>query len=65
MIYQKASPKTAFVVRLTNENYDFICKAAGEFSLAAYLNKLVEKARKSDIEPCNFPKSHPRIESNA
>jgi hypothetical protein len=53
MIYQKKSPKSCFTARLTNENYDFLCRIAGELSLAAALNEVVKKAKESGITFCN------------
>jgi hypothetical protein len=52
VIYQKKSPKTVIPIRLKNENYDFACKDAGELSIAAYVNQLIEK-RQSDTASCN------------
>jgi hypothetical protein len=47
-------PKTAFHVRLTNANYDFLCGIAsrGEKSLAKALNELIE-AKRSGTTICN------------
>jgi len=53
MIYQKKSPKTCFVARLTDANYDFLCQIAGELSLAAALNRVIEQAKQSGITFCN------------
>lgn len=52
MIYQKKSPKTVLFIRATNENYDFVCRLAGELSLSAFLNKLLDEMRESDSTFC-------------
>jgi hypothetical protein len=51
-IYQKKSPKTCFTARLTNDNYDRLCRMAGELSLAAALNRLIELAQKAGVTFC-------------
>lgn len=65
MIYQKKSPKTVLPIRMTNENYDFVCKAAGELSLAAYVNRLIEQMRgKSDTAFCKDQTQKANIGAN-
>jgi len=53
MIQQPYGPKTPLLVRLTNENYDYLYRIAGEQSLALALNCLIEERRKRDIGFCN------------
>lgn len=64
MIYQKKSPKSCFLARLTNENYDYLCRIAGELSLAAALNELLEKAKASGITFCERKHSQNTIGVN-
>jgi hypothetical protein len=49
----KKNPKTAFLVRLTNENYDYLCRVASrmDMSMAKAMNDLIETS-KSDITIC-------------
>lgn len=47
MIKQKPSPKTAYLLRLTNENYDFLCRVVGEESIALYINNLIAQHRRT------------------
>ncbi len=65
LIYQKKSPKAQLLVRLTIENYDFLCRIAGELSLAAALNRLIERAKESGITFCTTRNSQGTIRSDS
>jgi hypothetical protein len=44
VIIQKRSPKTRLDILVTNENFDRLYRLAGELSLGAAINLLIEQA---------------------
>lgn len=57
------TPKARYTVKLTTENYDYLCLSAmrRDVTMARLLNEILESSRNTDIRSCKSDRPNPII----